>query len=79
MKTQKKTYRNFSIIAVIIVILVYIASIVVSLMGNIGLTLAIIAFNSVFVVVLFFIIKIYKSNTSQDESETTNEDKNGEI
>lgn len=74
MKSQKKAFRIFSIVAVIIVALVYIASIVVSLMGNLGLTIAIIGFNSVFVVILFFIIKFHKYNTNQNESETTNED-----
>ena len=68
MTGKKKKFHTFSLVAVIVVILVYILSIVFALIGNIGLTVSVLAFNSCFVVVLYFVIRYNKNRQDDDES-----------
>ena len=74
---KEKAFRIFSLVSVVVVLIIYTLSIIFALMGNIGLTITIFAFNSVFVVVLYFIIRFNK-NKMLDEVSENEDDENKE-
>jgi membrane protein implicated in regulation of membrane protease activity len=70
--------KILSIVLLVIIVLLYLSSIIFALLGNFELTLYIFGFNTVFVVIVFFLIRFNRFVTEDDNIELEDDKGNEE-
>lgn len=80
MSKKKRLISIISFVSIAIILAAYVLSIVFAIMGNVGLTATIIAFNTVFVVIVYFILRFHKNRLADEalneEAEENQESQN---